>query len=61
MRIEVPNPVRCCVCTALGHRDTRAETIVRGYSVCLDHLAIDEHLGLRDYVTSIERAFGAPR
>lgn len=52
------NPVRRCVCVALGHRDAgRAETIIRGYSVCLNHLSIDEHLGLREYAEAIRKAF----
>lgn len=51
------NPIRCCVCTALGHRDIKAETIIRGYSVCLDHLTIDEHLTVRDYAEAIRGAF----
>lgn len=55
------NPVRCCVCVALGHRNERAETIIRGYSVCLNHLSIDEHLGLRDYVDKITAAFKGSR
>lgn len=51
------NPVRCCVCVALGHREQRAETIIRGYAVCLDHLRIDEYLGVAEYASAIERAF----
>ncbi|UJL29950.1 hypothetical protein HZU38_05465 [Mycolicibacterium vanbaalenii] len=57
------NPIRCCVCVALGHRDSRVATVVRGYAVCLDHIAIDEHLSLRSYVDAITEAFdgGAAR
>ena len=53
------NPVRCCVCTGLGHRDAKGShlTIVRGYAVCLDHLSIDEHLTLRSYVDALREAF----
>lgn len=55
------NPVRCCVCVAVGHRDVPAATVVRGYAVCLDHIAIDEHLSLRAYADAIIEAFGGPR
>lgn len=57
------NPVRCCVCVCLHPRDdaNRAETIIRGYAVCLNHVSIDEHLGLRDYIEAIEHAFKAGR
>lgn len=59
MKIEFPNPVHCCVCTALGHRDARAATIVAGYSVCLDHITIDEAASLRAYVELRRKAFGS--
>ncbi|QEA10843.1 hypothetical protein [Mycobacterium phage Weirdo19] len=53
------NPVRCCVCTGLGLRETKGRdlTIVRGYAVCLDHLGVDEHPSLREYVEAIRAAF----
>lgn len=55
MKLEIPNPVHCAVCINLG-RDTRAETIVKGYSVCVNHsILIDRHDTLRDAILEAAR------